>query len=146
LTDTLQNAIILSAEIQIKGARMKQELGAIIRDARRARRLTLRRLADQVIKDDGTAISPQYLFDIEVHHRIPSLHVLRELARVLDLDFDPLLASAGAADAVVREYLQAHPSAEAAVIKLFRSAQRREFEDWEQLRLIIEKSKRASQR
>jgi transcriptional regulator with XRE-family HTH domain len=101
---------------------MKQELGAIIREAQRARDLTLRRLADQVIRDDGTAISPQYLFDIEVHHRIPSPHVLRELARVLDLDYDTLGASAGAADGVVREYLQIHPSAAESVIKLFRTA------------------------
>src|SRR5919109_5208212 len=94
-------------------------LGEVIKQARQARRLTLRRLADQVAKEDGTPISPQYLFDIEVHHRVPAPHVLRELARVLELDYDALLALAGAADAVGRGYLEAHPEAEAAVIELF---------------------------
>jgi hypothetical protein len=56
--------------------------------------------------------------------------MLRELARVLELDYDTLLASAGAADAVVRENLQSHPEAEVAVIKLFRAAQARGFEAW----------------
>ena len=51
---------------------------------------SLRGVADQVTKEDGKSISPQYLFDIEEHHRVP--HVLRELARVLDLDYDKLLA------------------------------------------------------
>jgi transcriptional regulator with XRE-family HTH domain len=112
---------------------MPPRLGAVVKDARQARRLTLRHLADQVTKEDGTPISPQYLFDIEVHHRVPAPHVLRELARVLALDYDTLLALAGAADVVVREYLQTHPDAEAGVIKLFRAAQQREFENWDHL-------------
>jgi hypothetical protein len=65
--------------------------------------------------------------------------VLRELARVLELDVDMLLATAGAADVVVREYLALHPEQAEAVIQLFRAAQRRGFEDWERLRDIIEK-------
>jgi transcriptional regulator with XRE-family HTH domain len=101
---------------------MPPRLGAVIKQARHARRLTLRRLADQVMKDDGTPISPQYLFDIEVHHCVPAPYVLHELAQVLELDYDTLLALAGAADVVVREYLQTYPAAEAAVIKLFRAA------------------------
>jgi hypothetical protein len=85
------------------------------------------------MKEDGTSISPQYLFDIEVHHRVPAPHVLRELARVLELDYDTLLALAAGADVVVREYLQRHPEAEAAVIRLFRAAQRQGFHDWDDL-------------
>jgi hypothetical protein len=45
--------------------------------------------------------------------------VLRELARVLELDYDSLLALAGAADIVVREYLEAHPQHTEAVVKFF---------------------------
>jgi hypothetical protein len=71
----------------------------------------------------------QYLFETEVRHRVPAAHGLRELARVLELDYDTLLAPAGAADIVVREYWQTHPGAEAAVIKLFQAAQARGFED-----------------
>ena len=112
---------------------MPPRLGEVIKQARQARRLTSRRLADQVLKEDATPISPQYLFDIEVHHRVPAPHVLRELARVLELEYDTLLALAGGADVVVREYLQHYPAAEAAVIRLFRAAQQRGFHDWAQL-------------
>jgi transcriptional regulator with XRE-family HTH domain len=116
---------------------MPLRLGAVIKQARHARHLTLRRLADQVAKEDGTPISPQYLFDIEVHHRVPAPHVLRELARVLELEYDTLLALAGSADTVVREYLEEHPQHTEAVIKFFRAAQEQGFEDWDRLRQII---------
>jgi hypothetical protein len=110
----------------------------VIKHARQARRLTLCHLADHVTKEDGPPISPQHLFDIEVHHRVPAPHVLRELARVLELEYDTLLALAGSADTVVREYLAAYPQDTKAVIQLFRAAQQRGFVDWERLRQIIE--------
>jgi transcriptional regulator with XRE-family HTH domain len=116
---------------------MLPRFGEVVKQARQARRLTLRRLADQVTKEDGTPISPQYLFDIEVHHRVPAPHVLGELARVLELDYDALLALAGTADTVVRDYLQEHPQHTEAVIKFFRAAQEQGFEDWDRLRQII---------
>jgi len=116
---------------------MPPRLGEVIKHGRQPRRLTLRHLADQMTQEDGTPISPQYLFDIEVHHCVPAPHVLRELARVLGLNCDTLLALAGAADMVVREYLQAHPQHTAAVIQLFRAAQEQGFEDWDRLRQII---------
>jgi transcriptional regulator with XRE-family HTH domain len=112
---------------------MPQRLGEVIKQARHARRLTRRRLADQVTKEDGTPISPQYLFDTETHHRIPSLHVLQELARVLEQDYDTFLVLAGAADTVVRGDLEAHPQHTEAVIKLFRTAQQRGFREWDHL-------------
>jgi transcriptional regulator with XRE-family HTH domain len=117
--------------------RMPPRLGEVIKHARQARRLTLRRLADQVSKEDGGPISPQYLFDIETHHRVPSPRVLQELARVLEQDYDTLLILAGAADTVVRDYLQEHPQYTEAVIKLFRAAQRQRFEEWDLLRQHI---------
>jgi transcriptional regulator with XRE-family HTH domain len=119
---------------------MPPRLGEVIKHARHARHLTLRHLADQVMKEDGTPISPQYLFDIEVHHRTPAPHVLHGLAQVLELDYDTLLALAGTADVVVREYLETHPEAEAAVIRLFRAAQTRKFADWDHLRHRIERA------
>lgn len=122
---------------------MTPRLGEVINQARRTHRLTLRQLAEQVTKDDGTTISPQYLNDIELHHRVPTPYLLRELARVLDQDYDTLLALAGAADIVVQEYLEAHPHQVEPVIRLFRAAQQRGFEDWERLRQIIEKDRKA---
>jgi transcriptional regulator with XRE-family HTH domain len=123
---------------------MAPRLGEALNQARRASKLTLRQLAEQVTKDDGTPISPQYLNDIELHHRVPTPHVLRELARVLDLDYDTLLALAGAADVVVREYVASHPEQTEAVIRLFRAAQQQGFEDWHQLQEIIERNKKAA--
>jgi transcriptional regulator with XRE-family HTH domain len=121
--------------------RMPPRLGEVVKQARQARHLTLRRLADQVMKEDGTPISPQYLFDIEVHHRVPAPRVLRELARVLELDYDTLLALAGAADTVVREYLEVHPQHTEAVIKLFRTAQQRGFREWDHLCQHVERGR-----
>jgi transcriptional regulator with XRE-family HTH domain len=118
---------------------MPPRLGEVVKQARQARRLTLRRLADQVTKEDGTPISPQYLFDIEVHHRVPAPHVLCELERVLALDYDTLLALVGAADTVVQDYLEEHPQHIEAVIQFFRVAQRQRFEDWDHLRQHIER-------
>src|SRR5262245_11432422 len=102
---------------------MPPPLGDAINQARRARKLTLRQLAEQVTKDDGTPISPQYLNDIELHHRVPTPHVLWEFARVLELDADALRASAGAADVVLREYVASHPAQTLAVIRPLRAAQ-----------------------
>jgi transcriptional regulator with XRE-family HTH domain len=121
---------------------MTLRLGEAINQARRVRKMTLRQLAEHVAKDDGTAISPQYLNDIELHHRVPTPHVLRELARVLTLDYDTLLALAGAGDIVVREYLEEHPQQVEPVIRLFRAAQQRGFEDWERLRQVVVKGQK----
>jgi len=117
---------------------MRTQLGDMIKQARQGRRWTLRRLCNQVLKEDGTPISPQYLFDIETHHRVPTPHVLAGLARVLALDYDTLLALAGAADVVLREYLGEHPQHTAALIQFLRAAQQCQFDDWEWLRQQLE--------
>jgi transcriptional regulator with XRE-family HTH domain len=117
---------------------MTERVGDIIQEARRARHLMLRGLTGQLVNRDGQPISPQYLFDIETHHRIPTPHVLAELARVLALEYDTLLALAGAAEVVLREYLAEHPQHSAALIRLLRAAQRCRFGDWEWLRHQLE--------
>jgi hypothetical protein len=108
---------------------MPPQLEDVIEQVRQAHRLTLPSHGYQVIREGGMPISPQYLFDIETHRRISSPYVLQELARVLELDYDTLLILAGAADTMVREYLEAHPQHTEAVIRLFRTAQEREFHD-----------------
>jgi hypothetical protein len=85
----------------------------------------------------GTCISPRYPFDIEVHHRVHAPHVLHELARMLALGYDTPLALVGGTNVVVREYLQHHREAGAAVIRLFRTAQQRGFHDGDHLRQRI---------
>jgi transcriptional regulator with XRE-family HTH domain len=121
---------------------MSQQLGDVINQARRARRWSLRQLAAQVHKEDGTQISPQYLNDIELNRRIPAPHVLRELAQVLELDTDHLLMLAGGGEAVVRGYFEAHPEQKEEVVRLFRNAKQRRFKDWGRLNRIIESESR----
>jgi len=121
---------------------MPQQLGDVINQARRARRWSLRQLAAQVRKEDGTPISPQYLNDIELNRRIPASHVLRELAQLLALDADHLLMLAGGGEAVVRGYFEAHPEREEAVVELFRTAKQRGFKDWERFTRIVESESR----
>jgi hypothetical protein len=59
-------------------------------------------------------------------------------ALIREVDYDTLLALAGAADTVVREYLEAEPQHTQAVIKLFRVAEQQEFHDRDHLRQRIE--------
>jgi hypothetical protein len=106
-------------------------LGDVIKQAHQARRSTRRHLADQLIRGDCTPISSQYLFDIEVHHRVPTPYVLCALAQVPELDYN--MPTRRCRHTAVREYLHTHPEAEVAVIRLFRAAQQRQFHDWDQL-------------
>lgn len=69
--------------------------GATVRSARKDLKLSQRQIADKVHKDDGTAITQQYLNDIELDRRVPSPFVIKELARALRLDPDLLNAMAG---------------------------------------------------
>lgn len=69
--------------------------GRIIAAARKQRGLSLKEVATQLRKEDGAAISPQYLNDIEHDRRHPpSEHLLHQLARVLNLSTDYLLYKA----------------------------------------------------
>lgn len=74
---------------------MPQSLGQVVREARLAKKLTQRELAERVKKEDGTPITPQYLNDIEFDRRTPSEFVARTLAKALDLDPDFLIVLAG---------------------------------------------------
>jgi len=64
-------------------------LGDFIREARTAKKLTLRKFA--VVLDK----SPSYVSDIENDLRIPSEAVLREACDILTLDFDQMMGLAG---------------------------------------------------
>jgi transcriptional regulator with XRE-family HTH domain len=64
-------------------------LGDIVRDARTARKITLRKFSAMIDK------SPSYVSDIENDRRTPSEGVLREICDLLELDFDRLMALAG---------------------------------------------------
>ncbi len=69
--------------------------GQVIAEARKKLPLSQKELANRIRKEDGEPISPQYLNDIERDRRIPSAHVVEELARVLREDKDYLYHLAG---------------------------------------------------
>lgn len=71
--------------------------GQAISVARKRQSLSQRELAACVLKeDDGGAISPQYLHDIEHDRRSPSSgHLIRQFSSALNIPDDYLFALAG---------------------------------------------------
>ena len=70
--------------------------GQIIAEARKALELSQKDFAALVLKEDGEAISPQYLNDIEHDRRNPpSEFIITQIARELKLSADHLIAAAG---------------------------------------------------
>lgn len=71
--------------------------GQSIAKARKEKALSQKDLAGRIMKEeDGRAISPQYLNDIEHDRRSPtSDHLIRQFAVVLDMDENTLFVLAG---------------------------------------------------
>lgn len=71
--------------------------GNEIARARKTKELSQKELASRILKEeDGKAISPQYLNDIEHDRRSPtSDHLIRQFAVALDLSEDMLFVLAG---------------------------------------------------
>ena len=65
--------------------------GTVISDARKKINMSQKELAEQILKEDGAKISPQYLNDIEHDRRYPpSEYLLKQFAKILDLSLDYL--------------------------------------------------------
>lgn len=64
--------------------------GEYVRKARIDRRLTLKQVADKILKEDGSEISPQYLNDLEHDRRSPATTLIKQFAQQLDLEYDYL--------------------------------------------------------
>ena len=70
--------------------------GRAIADARKERRWSLKELASRIRRDDGQAISHQYLNDIEHDRRKPSSdHLVQQFADVLEINRDWLYYLSG---------------------------------------------------
>jgi transcriptional regulator with XRE-family HTH domain len=74
---------------------LERTFGAIVREARVKAGKTQRQLAEHVKKEDGAAITPQYLNDIEFDRRTPSEFVTQQIAKALDLEADRLMFIGG---------------------------------------------------
>ena len=68
--------------------------GSVISTARKAKEMSQKQLAGLVVREDGEAISPQYLNDIERDRRVPASEVIVQLAEHLGLKSDYLHALA----------------------------------------------------
>lgn len=70
-------------------------LGGKIAQRRRSQHLSQRQLAERILRDDATPISPQYLNDIERDRRVPPDYLLRQFAEQLGIDLEYLVFLAG---------------------------------------------------
>ena len=99
--------------------------GQTIAKTRKARGVSQRELALQIVKEDGMPISPQYLNDIERDRRNPpGDHLLKQFAKSLDLDDDYLYFLAGKFPADMRSAPR-NPKQVAEAFKAFRRTMRR---------------------
>lgn len=71
--------------------------GEAIAEARKTLGLSQKELAAKILKEDGQAISPQYLNDIEHNRRCPSSdHIIEQFSKALGIKSDILYFKAGA--------------------------------------------------
>ena len=95
--------------------------GRAIAIARKAKGLSQKDLATMILKEDGTAISPQYINDIEHDRRNPtSDHLITQFSKVLEKDAGYLFVLAGK---IPDELRRTHAS-EAKVSKVFANFRR----------------------
>ncbi|MDC0750006.1 helix-turn-helix domain-containing protein [Polyangium mundeleinium] len=119
------------------------KLGALLRESRQKRGMSLRQFGERLQKEDGSSLSPQYLNDIEHGRRNPPDDcILKQMAEVLGLDVQVLLAMAGREPPEVTEYLVEMPEQGQTIGKLFRKARESGFKDWDSLLLEIERRTR----
>jgi transcriptional regulator with XRE-family HTH domain len=83
----------------------QKTLGEIIRDARLAKEKSLREVSRLL------EITPSYMSDIENDRRVPAEEVLRNIAALLDLDFDQVMALAGRFGDEADRYMRKQPVA-----------------------------------
>src|SRR5215472_13515919 len=77
--------------------------GSYISQQRRARGLSQKQLAEEIRREEGGSISPQYLNDIEHDRRSPSSdHMIQQFAGVLKVSANYLYYLAGRMPAQIR--------------------------------------------
>lgn len=95
--------------------------GALISEARRAKGLSQKDLARKVKKEDGQAISAQYLNDIEHDRRNPpSEHLIAQMAELLGISKDGLLLAAGTIPEDLQRIARSQPDKVGQAFRVFR--------------------------
>src|ERR1700731_4292031 len=100
--------------------------GTLISEARRAKGLSQKDLAAKVKKEDGQAISAQYLNDIEHDRRHPpNEFLIVQFATLLKLDKDVLILAAGMIPQDLQKMATAQPEKMEQAFKAFRKAMKK---------------------
>jgi len=95
--------------------------GTVVGEARRAIGMSQKELASKVRKEDGQAISPQYLNDVERDRRNPpGEYLIAQIAVALKVDKDVLCLAAGTIPEDVRKFAASHPVQAGEAFKAFR--------------------------
>jgi transcriptional regulator with XRE-family HTH domain len=96
--------------------------GNVVSEARKVLGLSQKELAAKIRKEDGAAISPQYLNDLEHDRRnAPSQRLIQEFSRELRLKADYLFGLAQAwPDDIVKEVRNSSPEEVQAAFSAFR--------------------------
>ena len=99
-----------------------KEFGDIIAAARKKLGMSQRELAAKIVKEDGQAISVQYLNDIEHGRRNPpsSEHLMAQLAKALAIPKDRLMIHAGQLPSDIMTLIQRQPDKVETVLRAFR--------------------------
>jgi len=103
--DRRKKSGVRSSADMAHGSMTDRSLGEVVRDGRLAKEWSLRDLAKRVAK------TPSYLSDIENDRRVPAEEMLKDLARLLDLDFNDLMARAGRFGEDIVRYVTREPMA-----------------------------------
>src|ERR1700731_257977 len=97
--------------------------GTLISEARRAKGLSQKDLAAKVKKEDGQAISAQYLNDIEHDRRNPPSELLiNQIAHAVDVSKDVLCIAAGTIPNDLQQMATTQPQRVEQAFKAFRRA------------------------
>lgn len=97
--------------------------GTLISEARRAKGLSQKDLAARVKKEDGQAISAQYLNDIEHDRRNPpSEFLIAQMAEAIDVSKDVLCIAAGTMPTDLQRIATTQPQMVEQAFKAFRRA------------------------
>ena len=97
--------------------------GTMVSEARRAIGMSQRELASKVKKEDGQAISAQYLNDVERDRRNPpSEFLIGQIAEALKLSKDVLCLAAGTIPNDVKRMAATQPERIEEAFKAFRRA------------------------
>ena len=95
--------------------------GTLVAEARRAIGMSQKELALKLKKEDGQAISPQYLNDVERDRRNPpSEYLIGQIAAILKMDKDVLCLAGGTAPDDLKRLAATHPEQVEQAFKAFR--------------------------